>query len=302
MEKIIVEENITNIDGLDFDCPHNKEYITMTLIYKKHIVNYHIYKNKFTYYIDSLKKYDHLGCNKEYEQIKKSDISILDYQTLELFLGELVPSIMESIREIEDFEENVNLLVINEKTLEEINDYKGFNKEMQIFLNVLSIILIGIMSGLTYWFIIDYYDIIKEELLDIIFPFISMVLLDLFAVGSFLYSIYGIIYCKIINKDIKTQLVDIIKDKVYKVKIIKASVGYKASTRSFCCGIKLYFKDKKKLKLVFPHYFEVPTKEQKSKIIKEFLKKELELKYYKRSKIVVNGLESYRKVIKRIMR
>ena len=97
--------------------------------------------------------------------------------------------------------------------MEEILDFKDFNKSTNIFLNILSIILIFIMSILTYYFIIDFSSVIEEEILRIILTILGVISLNFLSVFGFVYSIYCIIKVKIIEKDIQTQNIDYITTK-----------------------------------------------------------------------------------------
>ena len=150
------------------------------------------------------------------------------------------------------------------------------------------------MFGLTYWGLTD-------PEVSLIY-YIILFLFDGFVLFAYIHSIYIIIGTNILAKDIKEQCVDVIKAKPYKVKIIVNTIKTGHNVSKFSSGIKLYFNNNKKIVLIFAHYFDAPTKKQKENIIKEIMKKELELKYYHNSKIIVSGLDSYRKTIKNIIK
>ena len=60
----------------------------------------------------------------------------------------------------------------------------------------------------------------------------------------------------------------------------------------------LYFDSPKKVKLLFAHYFDIPSKEKQNKIKELIINKNYELTYYKQSKLIVKGMERDRKKLK----
>lgn len=295
LENVLEKNKVKHVYSLDFEAFYNKNYVLFTFNHKKHSIYYIIEENKVTYFIDSPKKYDHLEGNKEYEQSHVIRISVNDYESLELFFEDLIPSIVENINRVDEFENDIDLININPNTLEEIEDYRCYSKEMAILLNVLSLIMIAAMFWLTWWCIIEPEDFWVYYLI--------IGLLDSFVLFSYIYSFIYFFLCNRIKKDMKTQSVESIKGKPYKVKLDVNTLNIRYSIIArFCSGIKLYFyHNNKRIKLYFAHHFNVPTYKQKKEIMTEIINKELNLKYYKKSKMIIGGLESYRKRIKRII-
>lgn len=299
LKQVFVSNNIENIKNIDFTATYDKKYIIFQFEYKKHIVYYHVYENKVDYYIDSPKKYDYLKENNEYEKKETIDIVINNYNSIETFLNNLLSRYIQNLNAIDKFEDETEIIVIDQKTMDEIIDYKDFNKSMNIFLNILSIIFIGIMFPLNYVFIKDFNDITNDVLFKVIMAFICQISLDAFAIFSLVYSIYCLVKAKIIGNDIKVQNIDYINGKPYKVKILKTSVGYKHSVHKFCCGVKLYFKDPKKINLVFAYYFEMPSLKKQTTIKEVLTNRNYELAYYKNSKVIVKGMETVRRKLRK---
>lgn len=299
LEPIIKENNIKYVKDLDFDASYDKEYITFTYCYKNHNVYHFIYQNNITYRIDSPKQYDYLEINEAFEKAKVSDINIFHYNTLEEYFTELLPIFKECIHSIEEFEEAANSFKINQKTLEEIKDYKDYNKSTAILLNVLSLIMTVPISVLTYTGFSDMESILHDHVLRMIVTILALITLPAFIFISFIYSIVQLVHCRFINKDILSQNVLELTGKPYKVKLMTSSVGYRHNVYKFGFGVKLYFKNGKKIKLKFAHYFDYPNRKQAQSIKEEILKKNFELKYYKKSKYIVFGAEIIRKIIKR---
>ena len=295
---ILETNNINNLKTIDFDASFDKDYITLTFEYKHHKVYYYIYENKVVYYIDSPEKYDYLEINKEYEKKTTLNIQINKYDSLENFFALFINNFNENIQSINNFEDTVNVVAIDSKTKEEIIDYRDYIKSSNILLNILSIILIIMMVPLTYFAIKDYKSIINEPLLRIILLFVSLIALNVLAFGSFIYSIYGVVYAKKITNDFKYQNIDYISGKPVKIKFIKGSVGSKRA-HTFCCGVKLYFNDPKKVALMFTRYFDIPSYERQQKIKNSLLNTHYELIYFKNTKLIINGMEKYRKKLKK---
>ena len=122
-----------------------------------------------------------------------------------------------------------------------------------------------------------------------------------FMYGLFIYGFYASVYVfvhnKTITKDIKLRRTEKIVGKPYKIKFIKADLGRGIK---FYSGIKFYFRDSKKIKLIFAQYIDSLSKEEKRNIKEIFLMKVLELEYYKKSKMITSGAEYIRKQIKKM--
>lgn len=285
LDKIIKDNKIKHVYSLDFTSSYNNNYILFTFNHKRHSVYYKIYEDKVVYYIDSPKKYDHLDGNKEYEKKEMINISINDYDNLELFFNELIPNIKENLKKIDKFEEDINIVNISPKTLEKIQDYKCYVKEIGLLLNVISILLLLFMGWLTCWSI--------KEPEDNIFLYIIEVIFDGFVIFAYILSLCEIRRSIILDKDIKNQMVDSIKGKPYKIKFITEDIRGKGRQTKFNSGIKLYFNDNgKNIRLILAQYFNYINKDDKKKLINEFMKKDLELKYYINSKVIVSGAEA----------
>lgn len=300
LENVFNYNSIDDVKNIDFDSSYDKKYITFCFEYKKHKVYYHIYEHKIEYYIDSPEKYDNLDINKEYEKISMINISINDFNSLEIFFNSLVDIFHKNIESIDKFEYEADAFIIDKKTMDEILDYKDFNKSTNIFLNVLCLVMVLPMGfALTFYLIKEFNSIIEQDgLAQTIIGIIALAFLDIFFVFSYIYSVYCLVKVKIIDTDIKKQNIEYITGKPIKVKFIKTSVGYRHSVHKFCSGIMLYFDSPKKVKLLFAHYFDIPSKEKQNKIKELIINKNYELTYYKRSKLIVKGMERDRKKLK----
>ena len=284
LELLLKENKVNNVYNLDFHVSYDKNYVSFHFNHKRHSVYYYLYENKIEYYIDSPPKYDHLDCNKEYEKTKKIDININEYDTLESYFNELIPSIRENIEIIDKFEEDVNLISINKVALEEAIDYKDYNKDMSIFLIVLSFILLIMCVFIT----INTIEL--ENKISIILNVIIL-LIPISGLGA---GIYALIVSFIMAKDIKKQNVSFISGTPDKAKLKIEYIGYRQKVK-ICTGIKIFINDKK---LILPYSFSNPTKEDKMFISDIVTKTKLELTYYTNSKLIVSGSESIKKNIK----
>jgi len=301
LQDVIDKNNIKNIHSLDFDASYDKRYISFDFNHKRHNVNYRIYDDKVIFFIDSPAKYDKLDINKKYEKEYTIDISINDYSTLEDFFERLIPSISDNLLKIDDFEEKNNIVIINNKTNDEILDYMGYYKYTCLLVRILSVILFIVMIIMNCVAVVDFTK--SSNFVSEFLPVgICLVIIDIFVIFAYIYSITMIIYYKKLKFDIKNKVVESIKGKACKAKIVSASVGYKSNTTVFACGVKIYFKSPKKEKLFFVHYFDVPTRKQKQEIINFIMKNELDLVYYIKSKIIVSGIWQIRKKIKKIIK
>jgi len=295
LKDIIDYNKISHVHNLDFDARYDKDYVMFTFIHKRHTVCFHIYKDKTIYFIDMPDKYKHLDI-KDYEKEKKIEIDVDDYESLIDLFNEFIPYIKECIDNIDNFIETMHVLVINPKSLEEVLEYRDYHKESGIFINVLSIIL-GVILGILSYCCIQELPNMDENLFIKILLVICVLLLDGLFVYAISYSIYLIVWSKLLTTDINNQIVTVISAKPDKVKLLVERVRYRHRVTKFCKGIKLYFNNKK-LKLIFPHYFDLPSLKQKNEIINEFFNSSVELKYYSRSKVIVSGAEKYRRIIK----
>lgn len=293
LRNIITQNKIKHVHSLDFDAKAHHSYVSFSFNHKRHSVNYLIYEDKVEFFIDSPAKYDYIEMNKEHEKLKRIYVNINDFDSLEAFFTKLIPTIIKNINDIDQFEDNVNMINITKKTFDEIIDYKDHIKYNNILLVVLVSIFTIIISVLTYWTISD---IILGDEEGIILWGSIIGLFWSFIIYSYVYSITMLLHSRKITKDIKAQCVEKLVGKPYKAKILMSSVGYKRSTFKFSCGIKLYFNDPKNTKLILAHYFR-PTKEEKKEIIDKILTKNMELQYYRNSKIIINGAEKIKKII-----
>ena len=182
IERII--ELINSFYGNEYE----NKYITFCFEYKKHKVYYHIYEHKIEYYIDSPEKYDNLDINKEHEKISMINISINDFNSLEIFLNSLVDIYHKNIDSIDKFEDEVDAFIIDKKTMDEILDYKDFNKSMNIFLNVICLVIVLPMGvALTFCLIKEFNSIIEQDgLAQTIIGIIALAFLDIFFVFSYI--------------------------------------------------------------------------------------------------------------------
>ena len=158
LRNIINVNKIGYIHNIDFDVVYNKEYVVFDFEYKKHNIVYYVYENKIVYYIDSPQKYDHLECNEEYEKPYEMKININEFDSLEDFFNSLIPNIEFNIKTVDEFEENVNIVSINHKTLDDIEDLKGFYKEMRIHSTIWTSIYCIMMGVLNYFMIQDIFN------------------------------------------------------------------------------------------------------------------------------------------------
>jgi hypothetical protein len=145
------------------------------------------------------------------------------------------------------------------------------------------------MIGLTYWSIIDP----TTGLL----VYILILLIDGLVLFSYILSVIQIKKGLILEKDIKNQMVDKVKGKPYKIKFVTESIRGNRHVVKYNSGIKIFFNNDKKLILILAYYFPDIDKDKKNKIINELMKKELDLRYYINSKVIVSGAESYKKII-----
>lgn len=294
VKNIISQNKIEYIHKIQFEVEYNKDYITLSFEHKKHKVYYIIYKNKVVYFIHRASKYHHIEVCKEFEEAKMINICINNYETLESFFDTLIPSIKNNIEAIDEFENSFNLVNIKNYILDEVIIYKNYIKRLakQLFIVIMLYMIVLICAN------IGIINGIMTDFNNIVLYINTFILLD----GSFIcvciYNFYLYKKYKVIEKDIKTQDVLNIKAKPYKAKLIIGS-SYHSRYR-YVIGIKLYFKDN--IKLILPYDLTVPNKEQKESILKILVKNELELKYYKNSKLIVSGTEPLIKKIKAIYR
>lgn len=297
LREVINKNEIKYIHNIDFDVIYDKDFIIFNFEYNYHQIYYYVYEDKVIYYIDSPRKYDHLECNNEYEKPYMLDLCINNYNNLESFFNSLIPNIKSNINSVDEFEENINIVNINPKTLADIEDLKGFIKEMRIHILIWSSLYCIIAIILTYFGITDIIMVNNSSFYQLFLLIICLVFIDGLGIASVICCIYYFRFARVLDNDMKHQIVDTICAKPYKVKFMVQSVGYRNSSMRFCSGIYLYFNEGKKLKLTFAHYFSVPSKKHKKAINNEFIKKQLDIKYYKNSKVIISGLESYRKSI-----
>lgn len=287
-----------NIDGdFYFDVSHKKRCVAFIYSYRHHNIFYYIYDDKIDYYIYQPIAYSYLEINKEDDEAKKLNISINGCESLESFFDDVILNIEKNINSIDDFLEREDVKKVDLLTIQGIIDYQGYYKTLGRLLFVLSIIALFLPVMVTIFIFNSLVEMFHNELFKSILGVLGLA----FMYGLFIYGFYASVYVfvhnKTITKDIKLRRTEKIVGKPYKIKFIKADLGRGIK---FYSGIKFYFRDSKKIKLIFAQYIDSLSKEEKRNIKEIFLMKVLELEYYKKSKMITSGAEYIRKQIKKM--
>lgn len=294
VKQCLQQKNVKEIHSIDFENTSNMK-VVMFCNYKGFRIVILFDADFIQYGIDSPARYDGTKANINFEKLSKKTISYEQFNNIEEF-GDYIANLISELKEKIDLFVEVNIVdpIFNGRLLEKLKSYLSFLKKEGLVCVILSPPLIAIMLiGLVYSFVDVNYKVENP-----IGFYTAIICCSAFLIFFFVTFIYGIKMLKRrinFKKDYEQKNLSIIYEMPYKVKIIKEKIG-KYSDVFYIKAAVLYLKN---IKLIIPLNSQIINNRHKIKeCCEECRNIKTELKYLTKSKIVIDGVAKYTKIIK----
>ncbi|MBQ8292579.1 MAG: hypothetical protein IJX78_02080 [Bacilli bacterium] len=298
LKELIKKEKVKGISSLDIEII-GLDKIHLYYKYNSFDVEAYIKDDCVVYVIDSPAKYDGTKANKELEKKRTSSFKINNYISVEDFFDEFIEVIKTTNKEIDIYiENNVVDNIFNGRLIFKLKDSTDYLKREGYICAILGIFLFIASVAILYSGLQDKEFMSNNQLGYFVCIFCALLFVG-FTAGCTIYGFNYVIKYLNMKKDIEHKQYEIMTEKPRRVRIIHDQKS-KYSNHRTLRYIKLYYQ-KTSLLIPFSDYEEVNRIKNKRKCCKELLKLHKELKYLKRSRLVISGHQEYIKIVKNML-